>query len=797
MASNSNPSFQITEELNELKRQLNYHSYRYYVLDDPTVTDADYDDLYKRLKKIEAEYPSLIAEDSPTHRVGAAPLDAFATVRYSVPMLSLNNVFSGQELSDYIARMAVGDQEKVFCCEPKLDGVAISLLYQNGSLVRGSTRGDGVEGEDVTLNVKTINSIPLSLFGEGIPDELEVRGEIYMPRAGFEEYNEKARLEGGKTFVNPRNAAAGSLRLLDSRETAKRPLEMCAYSVGDFAGGSLPGSHFEVLRSLHSWGFLVNPETKLATGEKECLDYQKQLEEKRDKLDYDIDGIVFKLDKLSLQEKLGVTAKGPRWARAYKFPAQEKTTLLKDVRFQVGRTGAITPVAILEPVFVGGVTVSNATLHNKSEIERLKIKIGDYVVVRRAGDVIPQVAGISEAKKGGERRNIEFPTSCPECGSKVEQVVSNVQLKTGKNKTVAQKVYRCVGHFSCRAQLKQSIIHFASKNAMDMDGLGDKVIEQLVDRKMIATPADLYSLEFSQLLSLDGFASLSVQNFLASVERSKDVDLDKFIFALGIPEVGRETARRLADALGSIRRLVEAPKELLMFIDDVGKDVAEEVENFFGDEANYRVVEKLVSDCVNLPEEQEVSVDYHRSISKGQLLEMMGILGVAKVTAQTIADAFEFSELVGVDEARLQGLKTPKGKSLNKKAVDNTVLFFKCHSNVERLLGLEAVLYRWNAHWSQELKISSSSESIFSSRVFVITGTLPGMGREEAADLIRSHGGKVSTSVSSSTDYLLAGEKAGSKRKKAESLGVDVISLEKLISMVNENDGDSGQLELL
>jgi DNA ligase (NAD+) len=664
-------------------------------------------------------------------------------------------------------------------------------------LVRGSTRGDGVEGEDVTLNVKTIKSIPLTLFGEGIPAELEVRGEIYMPRAGFESYNERARLEGGKTFVNPRNAAAGSLRLLDSRETAKRPLEMCAYSVGNYSGGDLPNSHFEILKSLHSWGFLINSETKLASGKEQCLQYQKALEGKRDGLAYDIDGIVFKLDKLSLQEKLGSTAKGPRWARAYKFPAQEKTTLLKDVRFQVGRTGAITPVAILEPVFVGGVTVSNATLHNKSEIERLKIKIGDYVVVRRAGDVIPQVAGISEAKKAEERKEIEFPKVCPECGSKVEQVVSQVQLKTGKSRAVAQKIYRCVGHFSCKAQLKQSIIHFVSKNAMDMDGLGDKVVEQLVDKKMITNPADIYSLEFSQLLSLDGFATLSVQNFLDSVQSSKTVSLDKFIFALGIPEVGRETARRLADSLGSIWRLKEAPKELLMFINDVGKDVAEEVENYFLDEENSLVVERLVSDCVSLPEEQTISADYHRSISKGQLLDMMGILGVAKVTAQTIAEAFDFSELGEAGEEKLQALRTPKGKALNKKAVKNAASFFSDQNNIDRLLKLEAILLRWGAHWTQEIKVLGGSETVLSSQVFVITGTLPGMGREEAAELIRLHGGKVSSAVSSATDYLLAGEKAGSKKKKAEALGVKVISLERLNSMISGKDNSTEQLELL
>ncbi len=573
----------IEQQLQQLRDSINQHNYRYYALDDPSVPDAEYDRLMRELQQLESDYPDLVTEDSPTQRVGAEPLEGFSQVIHEMPMLSLDNVFNPEELQDFGRRIQDRlDQEApvTFSCEPKLDGAAVSLLYRNGRLVRGATRGDGTVGEDITHNVKTIRSIPTVLMGEGFPELLEVRGEIYMPKKGFEALNKKALEKGDKLFVNPRNAAAGSLRQLDAKLTAQRPLEMCCYSIGVVEGGSLPSQHSEILKQLRQWGFRINSEMRVVQGVDECLAYHDYLLAKRDELPYDIDGIVYKVDDLRLQRELGFTARGPRWAIAHKFPAQEEITQLLGVDFQVGRTGAITPVARLAPVFVGGVTVSNATLHNRDEIDRLGVKINDTVVVRRAGDVIPQVVKVVLEQRPDNVIDIQFPETCPVCESPVERAEG-------------EAVTRCMGALVCGAQQKEAIKHFASRKAMDIDGLGDKLVEQLVDEQLIQTVSDLYHLTVPQLAALERMGQKSAENLVAALDASKATTLPKFLFSLGIREVGEATAVNLAKHFGSLEAIQKADEEALLAVADVGPIVARHVHDFFAGEHSQELITAL------------------------------------------------------------------------------------------------------------------------------------------------------------------------------------------------------------
>lgn len=570
-------------EIEQLRQEIRHHNYRYYALDDPQTTDADYDRLMQCLRQLEEQYPESVTPDSPTQRVGSTPLSAFQTVVHEMPMLSLDNAFSDEDLLAFNQR--VQDRLKTkddieYACEVKLDGIAVSLLYRDGLLVRGATRGDGTNGENITQNVRTIKSIPLRLAGSGYPAVLEVRGEIYMPKAGFNALNEKARAAEEKLFVNPRNAAAGSLRQLDARITASRPLEMCAYSVGWVDGGELPATHSEILLALKNWGFLTNRETDTASNIQEAIEFYHRIGTRRDALAYDIDGIVFKVNSLQLQERLGFISRAPRWAIAYKFAAQEESTTLLDVEFQVGRTGAVTPVARLHPVFVGGVTVSNATLHNRDEINRLGIKIGDTVIIRRAGDVIPQIVQVVEAKRPTDARDILFPEHCPVCNSPVETVAD-------------EAVARCSGGLVCAAQRKEAIKHFASRKAMNVEGLGDKLVEQLVDLGLVKNLADIYLLTREQLAAMERMGEKSADNILTALENTKKTTLAKFIYALGIREVGESTARNFANYFGSFEALADADQETLQRVPDVGPVVAHFVAEFFEQESNRIAVAAL------------------------------------------------------------------------------------------------------------------------------------------------------------------------------------------------------------
>ena len=582
----------ILEEYKNLVAELNQHNHRYYVLDNPSVPDSEYDRQMRKLQDMEVSHPDIATEDSPTQRVGGMALQSFSQIKHGLPMLSLDNAFSDAELQDFERKVKDRLNQTTdieYVCEPKLDGAAVSILYRDGVLVYGATRGDGNVGEDITANVRTIKSVPLKLQGDNIPHLLEVRGEIYLPKVGFDALNEAARAVGGKSFVNPRNAAAGSLRQLDSKVTASRPLEMCAYSVGQYQAERTPTTHQDMLQALCGWGFKLNDYVETVTGVDACADYYQRLAKRRNKLPYDIDGIVYKVNELALQERLGFVAKAPRWAIARKFPAQEEMTQLLGVEFQVGRTGAITPVARLDPVFVGGVTVSNATLHNRDEIERLGVRIGDVVIIRRAGDVIPQIAKVVLEKRPLDAEVIVFPERCPVCQS-------SVQRNTG------EAVARCSGGLFCGAQIKEAIKHFASRKAMDIDGLGDKLVELMVDKAIIFSVADLYELDESRLVGLERMAEKSVANLVAAIDVSKETTLAKFLYALGIREVGEATAQTLANNFGAIEMIAQSSVEELLEIDDIGPVVARHIANFFRNPDNLSIIEALRNAGVKWPD---------------------------------------------------------------------------------------------------------------------------------------------------------------------------------------------------
>ncbi|MGY0218990.1 NAD-dependent DNA ligase LigA [Endozoicomonadaceae bacterium StTr2] len=656
------------QRISTLREQLDRHNYQYHVLDEPEISDAEYDILFRELQQLEQNHPELVQPDSPTQRVGATPLEGFGSIQHEMPMLSLDNAFSDEELGDFNRRVSEGLKAAgaiEYACEPKLDGIAVSLLYEDGRLIRGATRGDGYTGEDITQNIRTIPSIPLKLRGTGWPARLEVRGEIYMPKAGFEALNQRQQAKDDKLFANPRNAAAGSLRQLDSKVTAERQLEMCAYSAGIVEGGSLPEAHGAILKQLNQWGFRINPEMDVVSGVEACVDYYNKLEQKREQLPYEIDGIVFKVNNLAQQQQLGFVARAPRWAIARKFPAQEATTKLLDVEFQVGRTGVLTPVARLKPVFVGGVTVSNTTLHNMDEIERLDLRIGDTVVVHRAGDVIPKVARALADKRPEDAREIVLPSSCPDCGSDIEQ-------------EEGEAAARCSGGLYCQAQRKEAIKHFASRKAMDIEGLGDKLVEQLVDQEQIKTAADLFSLTEAQLVRMERMGPKSAQNLLKALETSKKTTLNRFIFALGIREVGEVTALNLANYFGSLDELRVVTEEALIEVDDVGPIVAAHIARFFKQPHNLEVIDSLIAAGIHW--EKPVKQDVSEQPLAGQswvltgtlqsmgrndgkkLLQQLGAKVAGSVSAKTTA-------LIAGEKA---GSKLTKATELGVQVLDET-----------------------------------------------------------------------------------------------------------------------------
>ncbi|WP_144394054.1 NAD-dependent DNA ligase LigA [Pleionea sediminis] len=586
------------QRVNELRKAINEHNYAYYVLDEPSVPDAEYDRLLRELQALEQEHPELISSDSPTQRVGAKVETSFEKVEHLRPMLSLDNVFNDDELNAFSKRVnerLVTSDPVAYVCEPKLDGSAVSLIYEEGKLVKAATRGDGRVGEDITANVRTIKNVPLTLRGD-FPKLVEVRGEVFMPKQSFEEHNALARESGEKVFANPRNAAAGSLRQKDPSISAKRNLSIYVYSLGLAEGIELANSHYQRLLQIKEWGLPICPEIKCVNGINETLKYYHSILDKRNDLPYEIDGVVYKVDSIDAQEKLGFVARAPRWAIAHKFPAQEEITTLEKVEFQVGRTGAITPVARLTPVFVGGVTVSNATLHNMDEIKRLDVHQGDTVIIRRAGDVIPQVVSVVLERRPENASSVEMPTHCPVCDSPVEREAD-------------QAIYRCTGGLFCSAQRKESVKHFASRKAMDIDGLGDKLVEQLSEAEVIKSLADLYRLTQEQLESMERMGEKSASNLIAAIEKSKSTTFGKFIYALGIREVGEVTAQTLANELKTIEQLTQATEEQLLELSDIGPVVAHHIVSFFDNDENVKIIEDLIELGVHWPAIVEKSAD--------------------------------------------------------------------------------------------------------------------------------------------------------------------------------------------
>lgn len=669
-SSNELPSDSAAENIQSLRNHINKHNHKYYVLDEPSIPDAEYDRLMRELQALEDANPELITSDSPTQRVGGAPLAGFTEVQHERPMLSLDNAMNADEFAAFYQRVQdrlKTDEPLEFACEPKLDGLAISLLYVNGVLERAATRGDGQTGEDVTQNVRTIKNVPLRLQGDQTPTRIEIRGEVYMPKAGFDAYNDRARENEEKVFANPRNAAAGSLRQLDSRITAKRPLEFCAYSLGivsdDF---DMPDTHSAQLAQVQVWGVRINEEMRVVNGLEEAQAFFTQLGEKRHQLGYEIDGTVFKINSITLQDELGFVARAPRWAIAYKFPAVEELTILQDVDFQVGRTGALTPVARLKPVHVAGVTVSNATLHNMDEIARLGVKIGDTVIVRRAGDVIPQIVAVVEERRPDDARDIVMPPACPVCESHIERVEG-------------EAVTRCTGGLVCSAQRKEAIKHFASRKALDVEGLGDKLIDQMVAASLIDSLDDVFHLTLDDIAGLERMAEKSAQNVLNALEKSKATTLGRFIYSLGIREVGTVTAQNLANHFGYLERIMNASVDVLLDVPDVGNIVAQHLVNFFAEEHNRTVIEQLQKSGV---------------------------------------------------------------------------------------------------HWDESEPVNAADDAPLAGKTAVITGTLSDMSRDDAKLALEALGVKVTGSVSAKTDFLVAGDKAGSKLTKAQNLGVRVFDEE-------------------
>lgn len=664
----------VRKEYEQLKLILNEHAYQYYVLDEPQIADHEYDQLYQSLLSIEQAHPEWIASDSPTQRVADKPSAKFSQVTHAMPMLSLGNVFSTTELSDFdlrIKKVLEKSQLEVqsiqYSAEPKLDGLAVSIRYENGLLVQAATRGDGTIGEDITSNIKTIQSIPLVLRGDNYPEVLEVRGEVVMPRDGFERYNQWALKNDDKVFANPRNAAAGSLRQLDPQKTAKRPLAFYAYSIGEVIPQHNHKKHSEVLAWLKNLGLPVSSLSEVVTDVKGCERYHQRIGAQRDGLNFDIDGVVFKVDDLHWQNILGFVTKAPRWATAYKFPAEEATTVIENIDVQVGRTGSITPVARLRAVNVGGVTVTNATLHNEDEIRRKDVRVGDTVFVRRAGDVIPEVVKVVESKRPQDSQSFVMPTHCPVCHSELQ-------------KPEGDAVLRCPAGLSCDAQLKESIKHFASRKGMDIDGLGDKLVEQLVDSGLIDTPADLYHLTEKQVAGLARMAQKSALNLLTGIEHSKQTTLARFIYSLGIREVGEATALTLSNQLATLENIMTADEEQLQALPDVGAVVARSISYYFKNSQNQAVIQALLESGVNWPtvtkkEPEKLPLNGMTVVLTGTLSQMTRTqakqklidLG-AKVTGSVSAKT---DLLVAGEQA---GSKLNKAEQLNVKVVDESWL---------------------------------------------------------------------------------------------------------------------------
>ncbi|WP_372173449.1 NAD-dependent DNA ligase LigA [Xanthomonas euvesicatoria] len=823
------------QRIDALRRRIEDANYRYHVLDEPQMADADYDKLMRELEALERAHPELASADSPTQRVGHLAASRFAEVRHALPMLSLGNAFSEEEVTEFVRRISerLEVKQPLFSAEPKLDGLAISLRYENGEFVQGATRGDGATGEDVSANLRTVKAIPLRLRGEGWPQVLEVRGEVYMPRAAFEAYNAQMRAQGGKVLANPRNGAAGSLRQLDARITAQRPLSFFAYGVGEVSEGALPQTHSAILAQLRAWGFPVSALVEVVQGSDGLLAYYQRIGAARDGLAFDIDGVVYKLDDLAGQREMGFVSRAPRWAIAHKFPAQEQSTTVEAIEIQIGRTGAATPVARLKPVHVAGVIVTNATLHNAHQIARLDVRVGDTVIVRRAGDVIPEVAAVVADQRPPGTQAWQMPTQCPVCGSQIVR-------------EEGQAVWRCSGELTCPAQRKEAFRHFVSRRAMDVDGLGEKFIEVLVDSGLVKGVADLYLLSVDQLLQLrlistaesphaflrearehlasGAYAQLETsvvgigvdlagerdvpqtwqadllraglprfdwnrkkiatkwaENLIEAIETSRDTTLERFLFALGIEHVGESTAKALSAWFGDLELIRHLPWPLFKRVPDIGGEVARSLGHFFDQAGNQQAIDDLLQRGVRIGDTHPPSPKLREALSFASVLEDMDIPKVTPVRAQQLAaavDSFAALRTAGADALQQAGVPAPVVAALLQwlDRPENTAL-----ANAAQQ-AMEAVLARLP-------QADALQAGPLDGQTVVITGTLAALTRDAAKQRLEALGAKVAGSVSKKTAFLVAGEEAGSKLDKAQSLGVEIWDEARLLAFL----GDHGQ----
>ncbi|PPU78739.1 MULTISPECIES: NAD-dependent DNA ligase LigA [Xanthomonas] len=821
------------QRIDALRRRIDDANYRYHVLDEPQMADVDYDRLMRELEVLEAEHPALASADSPTQRVGYLAASRFAEVRHALPMLSLGNAFSDEEVSEFVRRISerLEVRQPVFCAEPKLDGLAISLRYEDGEFVQGATRGDGATGEDVSANLRTVKAIPLRLRGQGWPKVLEVRGEVYMPRAAFETYNAQMRAQGGKVLANPRNGAAGSLRQLDARITAQRPLSFFAYGVGEVRDGTLPQTHSAILAQLREWGFPVSQLVEVVQGSEELLAYYQRIGAARDGLAFDIDGVVYKLDDLAGQREMGFVSRAPRWAIAHKFPAQEQSTTVEAIEIQIGRTGAATPVARLTPVHVAGVIVTNATLHNADQIARLDVRVGDTVIVRRAGDVIPEVAGVVAEQRPAGTQQWRMPTQCPVCGSEIVR-------------EEGQAVWRCSGELTCPAQRKEAFRHFVSRRAMDVDGLGEKFIEVLVDSGLVQGVADLYLLTVDQLLQLrlistadspyaflrearehlasgayaqleatvasigvdlagereapptwqadllraglPGFdwnrrkiATKWAENLIEAIEKSRDTTLERFLFALGIEHVGESTAKALSAWFGDLELIRHLPWPLFKRVPDIGGEVARSLGHFFDQPGNQQAIDDLLARKVRIGDTHPPSPKLRGELSFANVLDDMDIPKVTPVRAQQLAAAvssFDALRTAGADALQQAGVPAPVVAALLQwlDRPENAALAAAAQCAMDTLL----------ARLPQADAVQAGP---LDGQTVVITGTLAALTRDGAKQRLEALGAKVAGSVSKKTAFLVAGEDAGSKLDKAQSLGVEIWEEARLLAFLGEH----------
>ncbi|MBB4606541.1 DNA ligase (NAD+) [Xanthomonas arboricola] len=821
------------QRIDALRHRIEDANYRYHVLDEPQMADVDYDRLMRELEALEAAHPELASADSPTQRVGHLAASRFAEVRHALPMLSLGNAFSDEEVTEFVRRISerLEVKQPLFSAEPKLDGLAISLRYENGEFVQGATRGDGATGEDVSANLRTVKAIPLRLRGEGWPQVLEVRGEVYMPRAAFETYNAQMRLQGGKVLANPRNGAAGSLRQLDARITAQRPLSFFAYGVGEVSEGALPQTHSAILAQLRAWGFPVSALVEVVQGSDGLLAYYQRIGEARDGLPFDIDGVVYKLDDLAGQREMGFVSRAPRWAIAHKFPAQEQSTTVEAIEIQIGRTGAATPVARLKPVHVAGVIVTNATLHNADQIARLDVRVGDTVIVRRAGDVIPEVAGVVADQRPPGTQPWQMPTHCPVCGSEIVR-------------EEGEAVWRCSGELTCPAQRKEAFRHFVSRRAMDVDGLGEKFIEVLVDSGVVQGVADLYLLNVDQLLQLrmistaesphaflrearehlasgaygqlentvvgigvdlagereaphtwqadllraglpafdwnrKKIATKWAENLIEAIEQSRDTTLERFLFALGIEHVGESTAKALSAWFGDLALIRHLPWPLFKRVPDIGGEVARSLGHFFDQPGNQQAIDDLLQRGVRIGDAHPPSPKLREALSFASVLQDMDIPKVTPVRAQQLAGAvasFDALRSAGSDALLQAGVPAPVVASLLQwlERPENAALASAAQQAMETVL-------------SRLPDADALQTGPLDGQTVVITGTLAALTRDAAKQRLEALGAKVAGSVSKKTAFLVAGEEAGSKLDKAQSLGVEIWDEARLLAFLGEH----------